>query len=73
MHMKEKPWACQIDRRVRVSVKVPKVGCKTVDLLRLINNCQQESSRYTHGCVLVVWKPSTQSILCLVDREEQNS
>ena len=57
MHKKEKPCACRIDRRVRVSVKVLKFCCKRIDLLRLINNCQQQSCRYQHRCVLVVWKP----------------
>ena len=32
---------------------------------RLINNYQQQSSRYAHGYVLVVWKPLIQSTLCL--------
>ena len=48
------------------------VGCKRVDVLSLINNCKK-NCRHMHGSVFVVWKPLTQSVVCLVDRKKPNS
>ena len=73
MHTKEKTL-CMSNRfdEYECQWKSSKFWCKRVDLLSLINNYQQ-SCRYTHGFVLVIWKPLTQLILCLVDREKPNS
>ena len=70
MHTKENRVHVESIDKYECQWRSSKFWCKRVDLLRLMNNCQQQSCRYTHGSVLVVWKPLTLNKYCALWTEK---